>query len=82
VCGWLSTRSFCCRATIEDTQTGKMLECVCAEIGPSTHMGEASMAVCSYFGLSPDPKAGGSSNKKRFHYKFYPGDPAEGWKLI
>jgi hypothetical protein len=45
-------------------------------------MGEASMAACSYFGLKPDPKAGGSSNKTRFHYKFYPGDPMEGWVLI
>jgi hypothetical protein len=71
-----------CRASIEDLKTGKLCECVCAEIGPSTHMGEASMAVCDYFGLSSDPRAGGSSDKKRWRYKFWPGDPAEGWKLI
>jgi hypothetical protein len=71
-----------CRAQIKDKKTGKVLECVCAEIGPSTHMGEASMLVCKYFGLSPDPKAGGSCDKKRWEYKFWPGDPADGWKLI
>jgi hypothetical protein len=71
-----------CRATIEDKKTGKVLECVCAEVGPGTHMGEASMKVCSHFGLKPDPKAGGSSDKKRWIYRFYPGDPAPGWKLL
>lgn len=70
-----------CRATILDKKTDKELECVCAEIGPSTHMGETSMNVCKYFGLNPDPKAGGSSDKKRWLYRFYPGDPAVGWKL-
>jgi hypothetical protein len=71
-----------CRATIEDLKTSKILECVCAEVGPGTHLGEASMLVCSYFGLKADPKAGGSSDKKRWKYRFWPGDPAEGWKLI
>jgi|GEM_PF-2363448 len=70
-----------CRATILDKKTDKELECVCAEIGPSTHMGETSMLVCKYFGLNPDPKAGGSSDKKRWLYRFWPGDPATGWKL-
>ena len=71
-----------CRATILDKKTDQLLECVCAEIGPSTHMGEASIAACKYFGLNPDPKSGGSSDKKRWLYRFYPGDPAVGWKLI
>jgi hypothetical protein len=71
-----------CRATILDKKNDKELECVCAEIGPSTHMGEASMKACQYFGLNPDPKAGGSSDKKRWIYRFWPGDPAVGWKLI
>jgi hypothetical protein len=71
-----------CRAIITDKKTGKELECVCAEIGPGTHLGEASMAACSFFGLNSDPKAGGSSDKKRWLYRFFPGDPADGWKLI
>lgn len=70
-----------CKARITDKQTGKRINCVCAEIGPSTHMGEASMAVCKAFGLDPDPKCGGSSDKKRWHYEFWPGIPAKGWEL-
>ena len=70
-----------CRATILDKKTDTLLECVCSEIGPSTHMGEASMKSCQYFGLNPDPKAGGSSDKKRFSYRFWPGEPAVGWEL-
>lgn len=70
-----------CRATILDKHTDKELTCVCAEIGPGTHLGEASMTAVEYFGLDPNPKAGGSSDKKRFRYRFFPGEPAEGWTL-
>ena len=70
-----------CRATITDKKNGKEIECVCAEIGPP-HLGEASMLVCKIFGLNPDPKSGGSSDKKRWLYRFWPGVAANGWKLI
>lgn len=78
----LSPKFLGCRAVIIDKKHDKELECVCAEIGPSTHMGETSMLVCKHFGLNPDPKVGGSSDKKRWLYRFWPGDPADGWKLI
>lgn len=71
-----------CRAQITDMEYNKVLECVCAEIGPSTHMGESSIAACKHFGLNPCPKSGGSSNMHRWLYRFWPGVPAEGWKLI
>jgi hypothetical protein len=71
-----------CKAIITDKKNGKTFELVCCEIGPSTHLGEASMKTCAHFGLNPDPKAGGSSDKKRWNYKFYPGVPAKGWKLL
>jgi hypothetical protein len=71
-----------CRATVTDKKNHKTLECVCAEIGPSNHLGEASMKVCEHFGLDPNPKAGGSSDKNRWLYRFFPGVPAKGWKLI
>lgn len=71
-----------CRAEIVDKKTHAKLECVCTEIGPSAHMGEASMAAVEYFGLDPNPKCGGSSDKKRWRYRFWPGVPAEGWQLI
>lgn len=70
-----------CRAEVYDKKTDKTLECVCAEVGPSTHLGEMSMKACEFFGLDSNPKAGGSSEKKRFRYRFYPGDPFEGWTL-
>jgi hypothetical protein len=71
-----------CRAEIYDKKTHKVLDCVCAEVGPSSHMGEMSIAACEFFGLNSDPRAGGSSDKKRFRYRFWPGDPCEGWQLI
>ena len=71
-----------CRATVFDKKTQKQLDCVCAEIGPSTHLGEVSMKTCAGFGLNPDPKTGGSSDRKRFIYRFWPGEPAPGWDLL
>jgi hypothetical protein len=71
-----------CHATITDKKTGKSIETVCAEIGPSHHLGEASIKVAELLGLNPDPKSGGSSDKKRFLYRFYPGEAAPGWKLL
>jgi hypothetical protein len=71
-----------CRAVIEDLKNHRSIECVCAEIGPSSHLGEASMAACERFDLNPNPKSGGSSDKKRFRYHFWPGIAAPGWKLI
>jgi hypothetical protein len=70
-----------CRATILDRKNDREITCVCCEIGPSTHMGEASMKACAAFDLNPDPKKGGSSDKKRFLYRFFPGDPMDGWTL-
>jgi hypothetical protein len=70
-----------CRATVTDQKTHQTIEVVCCEIGPSHHLGEASMAVCAAFGLNSDPKTGGSCDKKRWLYKFWPGDPAPGWEL-
>jgi hypothetical protein len=71
-----------CYATVTDKKNGKEIECVCAEVGPSTHMGETSMLLCKNFGLNPDPKKGGSSDKKRWTYRFWPGQAADGWKLL
>ena len=71
-----------CRATITDQKYHKTIEAVCAEIGPSHHLGEASMAVCAAFGLNPDPKCGGSCDRKRWLYKFWPGHPAPEWELM
>ena len=71
-----------CRATVFDKKHQKQVDCVCAEIGPGEHLGEASMAACAAFGLNPDPKKGGSSDRKRWAYRFWPGEAAPGWELI
>lgn len=70
-----------CKMVITDKKTGKELTCVCADVGPSSHLGECSIAAAEYFGISGDPKSGGSSDKTRWHYRCYPGVAAEGWAL-
>ena len=70
-----------CRVIISDSKTGRELVCVCADIGPARHLGEASMAAAEFFGLNPDPKKGGSSERKRWHYRFFPGEEVPGFTL-
>jgi len=64
-----------CRATVEDTQTGEILESGVLDFGPSHKVGEASIATAKHFGVPHSPKNGGT-NVKRFIYRFYPGVPA------
>ena len=74
-----------CRCRITDKKSkhkaGRFLECVIGDIGPTNHLGEASMAVAKFFGLNPDPKKGGSSDATRFQYEMWPGVAAKGYKL-
>jgi hypothetical protein len=79
-----ATRGICkgckCRITDKKKKLG-VLYCGIGDIGPSDHLGEASMAVCKHFHLSPDPKQGGSSDAERFQYEIWPGVAAEGFVL-
>jgi hypothetical protein len=70
-----------CKAVITDKSTGKKLECVCADVGPSSHLGEASMAAVKFFGLNPNPKSGGSSDRMRWHYRCWPGVASKDYPL-
>ena len=70
-----------CRARITDAKSNRKLDCVIADIGPSDHLGEGSIAAAVYFGLSGDPKTGGSSDITRFLWECWPGVPAEGFTL-
>jgi hypothetical protein len=70
-----------CRAQITDLASGKVLDCVCADVGPSNHLGEASMAAAKFFGLDPNPKSGGSSDRERWQYRCWPGVEAKGYVL-
>lgn len=66
-----------CKATVEDTETGKILEAAGVfDFGPRAKLGEASMACAEFFGIPSSPKDGGTG-KKRFIYTFFPGVPAE-----
>lgn len=69
-----------CKARVTDTKTGAYVDGVVADIGPRTHLGEASIAAAKALGVSSDPKKGGSS-QKRFLYELWPGVAAEGFKL-
>lgn len=62
-----------CKATVEDTKTGKILKAAgVLDFGPKAKLGEASMACAEFFGIPSSPKSGGTS-EKRFIYTFFPG---------
>jgi hypothetical protein len=69
-----------CKAEIVHTATGKRVSAVVADLGPATHLGEASIAAVRALGFNPDPKNGGSSVKD-FRYTFWPGNAAPGFSL-
>ena len=65
-----------CKAIVEDTKTGKILEAAgVLDFGPRTKLGEASVACAEFFGVPSSAKDGGTS-EKRFIYTFFPGIPA------
>jgi hypothetical protein len=65
-----------CKATVEDTKTGKILEAAgVLDFGPKAKLGEASIACAKFFNIPSSPKHGGT-DEKRFIYRFFPGIPA------
>lgn len=59
-----------CKATVEDTKTGKILEASgVLDFGPTTKLGEASIACAEFFGVPSSPKSGGTK-EARFIYTF------------
>lgn len=69
-----------CKVVVYDIKTGRELLCVAGDAGPSTHLGEASIAVAEHFGVPSSPKWGGT-DEKRFRYRFFPGIAADGYEL-
>jgi hypothetical protein len=65
-----------CKAQIEDTHTGNIIEAVVADFGPKAKLGEASIAAANPFGVPSSPKNGGTADL-RFRYTFWPDVPAE-----
>ena len=70
-----------CRARITDKTHKKTLNCVIADVGPSNHLGEASLAAAHFFGVNSNPKNGGSSDRKRWLYECWPDEEAKGYDL-
>ena len=67
-----------CKSIITDMKTDKELECACCDVGPSSHLGEASMAAAS-ISASPQPE---ERRLKRPHPMALPnvsGDALEGF---
>ena len=65
-----------CKAQIEDTHTGNIIEAVVADFGPKAKLGEASIAAANLCGVRSSPKDGGTADL-RFRYTFWPDVPAE-----
>jgi hypothetical protein len=71
-----------CACRITDKKTKRVMSGVpCCDVGPSNHLGEGSMALAAAFGLNPSPKSGGSSDRSRFLYEFWPGIESESHPL-
>lgn len=71
-----------CACRVTDKKTKKVVGGVaCCDVGPSNHLGEGSMWLAEQFGLSPSPKSGGSSDKHRFLWEFWPGIESEEYEL-
>ncbi len=64
-----------CRAQVYDTQTDMTYDAGVFDFGPSSKLGEASIAMAKLCGVPHSPKDGGTE-KHRFVYSFWPGVPA------
>jgi hypothetical protein len=69
-----------CKVEILDTRTNVLVLAVCGDVGPSNHLGEASIAVAKRLGINPSPKTGGC-DERVFRFTFHPGTAAEGFSL-
>lgn len=67
-----------CKARV--TWRSKSVECVVADKGPSTKIGELSIAAARAIGLPSSPRHGGTE-KSEVLYELWPGVPAPGYVL-
>lgn len=64
-----------CHCEMVNTENGKTSDGVCADKGPSTHLGEGSMRLAKNLGIPNSPKSGGT-DERIIHWRIYPGVPA------
>ena len=69
-----------CKVLVVDIRNGENCQAVCADIGPSTHLGEASMKLAAIMGVKNSPRTGGDPGN-HFKYIFHPGQAAQGYSL-
>lgn len=67
-----------CRARA--TYKGKVVDCVVADLGPRTKVGEVSIALARALGIPSSPRTGGS-NVPDVLYELWPGQAAPGFVL-
>lgn len=64
-----------CKGRITNTLNGKGVDCVTADKGPRTKIGELSIAACREIGIDPNPRSGGTE-RAILDYELWPGEPA------
>jgi hypothetical protein len=65
-----------CRCLVTNSRTGKTTEAVVADIGPSNHLGEISVACAKAIGVSTGtthPANGGGASSPTIRYQLFPG---------
>jgi len=67
-----------CRARV--TWRGRSVDCVVADRGPASRIGELSIAAARAVGLDPSPRNGGTEAVE-VHYELWPGIAAAGFTL-
>jgi len=70
-----------CAAKVYDPKTGRTCDAIVGDFGPTTHLGEASMAVAAALGFNSNPKSGTAGCDRQLVYTIYPGIPGFGYEL-
>ncbi len=68
-----------CHCLVTNSKTGKTTEAVVADVGPSNHLGEISVACAKAIGVSTGtthPANGGGALPATIRYQVFPGVPA------
>ncbi len=68
-----------CHCLVTNSQTGRTTEAVVADIGPSNHLGEISIACARALGVSTGtthPANGGGASSPTIRYQLFPGKAA------
>jgi hypothetical protein len=64
-----------CQARVTNTRTGQSCMAVVADVGPTSKIGEISVAAAKLIGVDPHPITGGE-HERIILYEFWPGQPA------